>query len=88
LPGITDIITDIETAAQPASALRPLAGDFAFILFALGILGGGLIGVPVLAGSAAYAMAEAMGWASGLERKAVDARGLYAVIAVSVLADS
>jgi Mn2+/Fe2+ NRAMP family transporter len=47
-------ITDIETAAQAASALRPLAGDFAFILFALGILGVGLIGVPVLAGSAAY----------------------------------
>ena len=78
--------TDIETAAQAASALRPLAGDFAFILFALGILGVGLIGVPVLAGSAAYALAEAMGWKSGLERKAEDARGFYGVIAVSVLA--
>jgi Mn2+/Fe2+ NRAMP family transporter len=81
-------ITDIETAAQAASALRPLAGDFAFVLFALGILGVGLIGVPVLAGSAAYALAEAMGWKSGLERKAKDARGFYAVIAVSVLAGS
>jgi Mn2+/Fe2+ NRAMP family transporter len=79
-------ITDIETAAQAASALRPLAGDFAFILFALGILGVGLIGVPVLAGSAAYALAEAMGWQSGLERKVADARGFYGVIAVSVLA--
>lgn len=79
-------ITDIQTAAQAASALRPLAGDFAFILFALGILGVGLIGVPVLAGSAAYALAEAMGWKSGLERKATDARGFYGVIAVSVLA--
>jgi Mn2+/Fe2+ NRAMP family transporter len=79
-------ITDIETAAQAASALRPLAGDFAFILFALGILGVGLIGVPVLAGSAAYALAEAMGWKSGLERRATDARGFYGVIAVSVLA--
>jgi Mn2+/Fe2+ NRAMP family transporter len=78
--------TDIETAAQAASALRPLAGHFAFILFALGILGVGLIGVPVLAGSAGYALAEAMGWKSGLERKATDARGFYAVIAVSVLA--
>jgi Mn2+/Fe2+ NRAMP family transporter len=78
-------ITDIETAAQAASALRPLAGDFAFLLFALGILGVGLIGVPVLAGSAAYALAEAMGWQSGLERKAKDARGFYGVIAVSVL---
>jgi Mn2+/Fe2+ NRAMP family transporter len=79
-------ITDIETAAQAASALRPLAGDFAFILFALGILGVGLIGVPVLAGSAAYALAEAMDWKAGLERKATDARGFYGVIAVSVLA--
>jgi Mn2+/Fe2+ NRAMP family transporter len=79
-------ITDIQTAAQAASALRPLAGDFAFILFALGILGVGLIGVPVLAGSAGYALAEAMGWKSGLERKATNARGFYGVIAVSVLA--
>lgn len=79
-------ITDIQTAAQAASALRPLAGDFAFILFAMGILGVGLIGVPVLAGSAAYALAEAMSWKSGLERRATDARGFYGVIAVSVLA--
>jgi len=79
-------ITDINTAAQAASALRPLAGDFAFILFALGILGVGLIGVPVLAGSGAYALSEAMGWRSGLERKAADARGFYGIIAVSVLA--
>ena len=79
-------VKDIETAAQAASALRPLAGDFAFMLFALGILGVGLIGVPVLAGSAAYALCEAMGWNWGLERKATDARGFYGVIAVSVLA--
>jgi hypothetical protein len=79
-------VTDIETAAQAASALRPLAGDFACILFALGILGVGLIGVPVLAGSAAYAFSEAMGWKWALERKATDARGFYSVIAVSVLA--
>src|SRR5450631_1427299 len=78
-------IKDIETAAQAASALRPLAGDFAFLLFALGILGVGLIGVPVLAGSAAYALSEAMGWKWGLERRASDARGFYGVIAVSVL---
>jgi len=58
-------ITDIETAAQAANALRPLAGDLAYMLFALGILGVGLIGVPVLAGSAAYALCEAMGWAMG-----------------------
>ena len=79
-------ITDIQTAAQAASALRPLAGDFAFLLFAIGLLGVGLIGVPVLAGSAAYALAEAVGWKEGLERKAKDARGFYAVIAVSMLA--
>ena len=79
-------ITDIQTAAQAATALRPLAGNFAFILFALGILGVGLIGVPVLAGSAAYALSEAMDWKWGLERKATDARGFYGVIAVSVLA--
>ena len=79
-------MTDIETAAQAASALRPLAGDFAYLLFALGILGVGLIGVPVLAGSGAYALCEAMGWKWGLERKALDARGFYGVIAVSVLA--
>jgi Mn2+/Fe2+ NRAMP family transporter len=79
-------ITDIDTAAQAATALRPLAGDFAYMLFGLGILGVGFIGVPVLAGSAAYALAEAMGWNWGLERKARDARGFYSVIAVSVLA--
>jgi Mn2+/Fe2+ NRAMP family transporter len=77
---------DINTAAQAASALRPLAGDFAYLLFTLGILGVGLIGVPVLAGSGAYAMCEAMGWKWGLERKATDARAFYGVIAVSVLA--
>lgn len=79
-------VKDIETAAQAASALRPLAGDFAFMLFAVGILGVGLIGVPVLAASAAYALSEAMGWKWGLERKATGARGFYGVIAVSVLA--
>jgi Mn2+/Fe2+ NRAMP family transporter len=78
-------ITDINTAAQAATALRPLAGPFAFLLFTLGLLGVGMIGVPVLAGSGAYAMAEAMGWKEGLERKSGDARGFYSVIAVSVL---
>jgi Mn2+/Fe2+ NRAMP family transporter len=78
-------VTDIQTAAQAASALRPLAGEFAYLLFALGILGVGLIGVPVLAGSGAYALCEAMGWKWGLERKTRDARAFYGVIAVSVL---
>jgi Mn2+/Fe2+ NRAMP family transporter len=79
-------ITDINTAADAAKALRPLAGDFAYILFALGILGVGMIGVPVLAGAAAYGLSEAMGWKEGLELKATDARGFYGVIAFSVLA--
>jgi Mn2+/Fe2+ NRAMP family transporter len=79
-------ITDINTAAQAASALRPLAGEFAYTLFALGILGVGLIGVPVLAASGAYALAETTGWNTGLEREANDARGFYGIIAVSVLA--
>jgi NRAMP (natural resistance-associated macrophage protein)-like metal ion transporter len=78
-------IKDINTATDAAAALRPLAGDFAYLLFTLGIIGVGLIGVPVLAGSAAYAVAEAMGWKQGLERPATDARGFYGVIAVSVL---
>jgi Mn2+/Fe2+ NRAMP family transporter len=76
-------VTDIETAAQAASALRPPAGGFAFVLFALGILGVGLIGVPVLAGPAPYAVCEALDWKWGLERRAAD-RGFYGIIAVSV----
>jgi Mn2+/Fe2+ NRAMP family transporter len=79
-------VTNIQTAAQAASALRPIAGNFAFVLFAMGILGVGMIGVPVLAGSGGYALCEAMGWKWGLERTATDARGFYGVIAVSVLA--
>jgi NRAMP (natural resistance-associated macrophage protein)-like metal ion transporter len=79
-------VTDIQSATQAAQALRPLAGDFAFYLFALGILGVGAVGVPVLAGSAAYAIAEAMGWPGSLAFKATDARGFYGVIAVSMIA--
>lgn len=78
-------VTEIDTAAQAASALQPLAGPFASLIFALGILGVGFIGVPVLAGSAGYAFAETMGWKFGLERTLNDARGFYGVIAISVL---
>lgn len=78
-------ITQIDTAAEAASALRPLAGPFAETVFALGILGVGMIGVPVLAGSGGYALCEAMGWTWGLERQAGDARAFYGVIAISVL---
>jgi len=79
-------ITNIQTAAQAASALRPLAGNFAFLLFALGIVSTGLLAVPVLAGSAAYALAEARGWKEGLEHKLLDAREFYSVIGFAILA--
>ena len=78
--------TDIQTSADAAEALRPVAGDFAFFLFSLGIIGTGLLALPVLAGSAAYAVGEAFGWSTGLERDAKDAPGFYAVIAGSILA--
>ena len=79
-------VTTITSAAQAAGALRPLAGDFAFALFAAGLMGVGLIGVPVLAGAGAYAVAEVFGWPLGLERTVGEARGFYAVIAASMLA--
>ncbi|HEY4972883.1 MAG TPA: divalent metal cation transporter, partial [Steroidobacteraceae bacterium] len=78
-------VTDIQSATQAAEALRPLAGNFAFYLFAIGILGVGAVGVPVLAGSAAYAIAEAMDWPGGLEAKVRDARGFYGVITAAML---
>jgi Mn2+/Fe2+ NRAMP family transporter len=79
-------ITRIDSAAQAAEALRPLAGDFAFGLFAIGIIGTGMLAVPVLAGSAAYALSETMGWRAGLELKPKEARGFYGIIAAAILA--
>jgi NRAMP (natural resistance-associated macrophage protein)-like metal ion transporter len=73
-------ITRIETAAQAAEALRPIAGNAAFVLFALGIVGTGLLAIPVLAGSAAYAVAELFGWPSTLEAKFPEAVGFYIII--------
>jgi Mn2+/Fe2+ NRAMP family transporter len=73
-------ITNIQTSSQAAEALRPVAGEFAFAIFALGIIGTGLLAVPVLAGSAAYAVSEAFGWRSGLSRGFHEARGFYAII--------
>jgi NRAMP (natural resistance-associated macrophage protein)-like metal ion transporter len=73
-------VTDVQTSEQAAEALRPIAGEFAFIVFALGILGTGLLAVPVLAGSSAYALAEAMQWRAGLSRAPQDARRFYATI--------
>ena len=78
-------VTDIQTSAQAASALRPLAGSFAFLLFAMGIIGTGLIAVPVLAGSAAYAVAEIFEWKRGLDLKLLEAREFYTIIALATL---
>jgi Mn2+/Fe2+ NRAMP family transporter len=75
----------IDTAQQAAQALRPLAGNLAGLLFAAGIVGTGLLAVPVLAGSTAYAVAEMFGWREGLGRRVVQARAFYAVIAASIL---
>jgi Mn2+/Fe2+ NRAMP family transporter len=74
-------LSNIETSAQAALALRPLAGEFAFTLFALGIIGTGLLALPVLAGSAAYAVAEAMNWPTGHNLKLNEAKGFYGIIA-------
>ena len=78
-------ITQITSAAQAAEALRPVAGNFAFVLFALGIIGTGLLAVPVLAGSAAYAVSETFGWTEGLDRKPREAKAFYAVIAAATM---
>lgn len=78
-------ITHIETAAEAAEALRPIAGRFAFLLFAVGIVGTGLLAVPVLAGSAAFAVSEVRGWKRGLEYMPAQALRFYGVIAVATL---
>ncbi len=73
-------ITNIQTSAQAAEALRPVAGEFAFLLFSLGIIGTGLLAVPVLAGSAAYAVSELYGWKASLSHGFHEARGFYLII--------
>ena len=78
-------VTDVQTAAQAAQALRPLAGDAAFVLFAAGIIATGLLAVPVLASSSAYAVAEAFGWAEGLERHWREAKGFYAIVVIATV---
>ena len=78
-------ITDIQTSSQAAEALRPIAGEFTFVVFAAGIIGIGLLAVPVLAGSAAYALGEALGWPTGLRRRPKDAKAFYGTIAVATL---
>ncbi|HUX89947.1 MAG TPA: divalent metal cation transporter [Gallionellaceae bacterium] len=78
-------VTDIQSSSQAAEALRPIVGPFAFVLFALGIIGSGMLAVPVLAGSAAYAVAESLEHPSGLSLQPAEARTFYAVIAVATL---
>jgi NRAMP (natural resistance-associated macrophage protein)-like metal ion transporter len=78
-------ITDIQTSSQAAEALKPVAGEFAFAIFTLGIVGTGLLAVPVLAGSAAYALSEARKWRIGLARQPSEAKAFYATIVVATL---
>lgn len=78
-------ITNIETAPQAAEALKPLAGNLAYLLFAAGIIGTGLLAVPVLAGSASYAISEALNWKAGLSEKFRQAHGFYGVITIATL---
>jgi len=78
-------LTDIQTSSQAAEALRPIAGDFAFAVFAAGIIGTGLLTLPVLAGSAAYALGEARRWPVGLARKPLQAKAFYGAIAVATI---
>jgi NRAMP (natural resistance-associated macrophage protein)-like metal ion transporter len=78
-------ITNISSAAEAAAALKPLAGQYAFLLFALGIIGVGLLGVPILAGSASYALSESFGWKEGLYKKLRQAYNFYGIIILSML---
>ena len=78
-------VTEIKSAADAANALKPLAGELAFLMFALGIIGTGMLAIPVLAGSAAYAVSNAMGWPATLEAKAPDAQGFYSIIAAATI---
>ena len=77
--------TDVQTSSQAPEALKPVAGPFAFAIFALGLIGTGLLAVPVLAGSAAYGIGEAFKWPIGLERKPKDAWAFYATIVIATL---
>ena len=78
-------VTDIQTSAQAAEALRPVAGAFTFALFAMGIIATGMLAVPVLAGSAAYAVSEVFGWTEGLDRRPREAKAFYGTIAFATL---
>jgi Mn2+/Fe2+ NRAMP family transporter len=79
-------VTNIETSRQAAEALRPLAGNFSAALFTLGVVGVGLLAIPTLAGSAAYAFAETFGWKQGLDRNLAGARRFYFIVGISTAA--
>jgi len=78
-------IHQIETVEQAAQALRPLAGDSAYLLFAIGVIGTGLLAIPVLSGSLSYIITETFGWKEGLDKKFSKAKGFYIVIAISLI---
>jgi Mn2+/Fe2+ NRAMP family transporter len=78
-------VKDIQTSSQAAEALRPIAGEFSFVIFALGIIGTGLLALPVLAGSAAYAVGEALHWRVGLSQRPDRAKAFYGTIAAATL---
>ncbi|MBL0340571.1 MAG: divalent metal cation transporter [Bacteroidetes bacterium] len=78
-------ITDVETVEQAAQALKPLAGEMAYALFALGVIGTGLLAIPVLAGSLSYMFAEAFDWEEGLDKKFSEAKGFYFTMVISML---
>jgi len=78
-------VTDIKTSAQAAEALRPIAGQLAFVLFTFGIIGTGFLAVPVLAGSSGYAVAEAFGLPKGLEKKPQEAKTFYGIIVAAMV---
>jgi len=77
--------TDVQTSSQAAEALKPIAGPFAFAIFTIGVIGTGLLAVPVLAGSAAYAIGEAFKWPTGLDRKPKAAKAFYVTIVTATL---
>ena len=78
-------IHQIDTVEQAAMALKPLAGDLAYLLFAIGVIGTGLIAIPVLSGSLSYIFTETFGWEQGLDKKFHEAKGFYVIIAISLI---
>jgi Mn2+/Fe2+ NRAMP family transporter len=78
-------IHNVDTVDEAAQALKPLAGNFAYVLFALGVLGTGFLAIPVLAGSLSYMLAETFGWEEGLDKKFHQAKGFYVTLIISLL---